>query len=124
LLALDPERYLLDEPHNHLNLQFQYRLLDRVSLRGSTVLTSFHDINLAGRYCDEVLLLDRRHLVGQGPVEPALERSSALFAGSSKSDQDQRCRRDVSVDQILLKILTFAGKSNVVQAHHYIVWRV
>ncbi|WP_323015714.1 ABC transporter ATP-binding protein [Devosia sp.] len=74
LLALDPQLYLLDEPHNHLDLHFQYRLLDKVRQRGRTVLASFHDINLAARYCDEVLLLDHGRLIGQGSPETILTR--------------------------------------------------
>ncbi|WIY52288.1 ABC transporter ATP-binding protein [Devosia sp. YIM 151766] len=76
LLALDPELYLLDEPHNHLDLHFQYRLLDQVRRRGRTVLASFHDLNLAARYCDEVLLLDHGKLVAQGPVDAVLTREN------------------------------------------------
>lgn len=81
LLALDPELYVLDEPHNHLDLHFQYRLLDRVRQRGRTVLASFHDINLAARYCDAVLLLDRGQLIGVGPVEAILtpERLASIY---------------------------------------------
>lgn len=74
LLALDPSLYLLDEPHNHLDLHFQYRLLDKVRQRGGTVLASFHDITLAARYCDEVLLLDHGRLVARGPVDTVLTR--------------------------------------------------
>lgn len=81
LLALDPELYLLDEPHNHLDLHFQYRLLDLIAQRGRTVLASFHDINLAARYCDEVLLLDQGRLVAQGSIESVLtpERLAQVY---------------------------------------------
>lgn len=76
LLALDPDIYLLDEPHNHLDLYFQYKLLDIVKRRGRTVLASFHDIALAARYCDEVMLLDRGRLVGQGEIGAVLTRET------------------------------------------------
>ena len=76
LLALDPDIYLLDEPNNHLDLHFQYKLLDIVKRRGRTVLASFHDIGLAARYCDEVMLLDRGRLVGQGDIGRVLDRRS------------------------------------------------
>lgn len=76
LLALDPDIYLLDEPHNHLDLHFQVKLLDIVKRRQRTVLASFHDIALAARYCDEVLLLDRGRLVGQGEIGAVLDRRS------------------------------------------------
>ena len=81
LLALDPELYLLDEPHNHLDLHFQYRLLDAIRRRGRTVLASFHDITLAARYCDEVLLLDHGRLLEQGPLETVLtpQRLAAVY---------------------------------------------
>lgn len=74
ILALAPELYLLDEPHNHLDLHFQYRLLDLVRQRGATVLASFHDMGLAARYCDEVILLDHGRVVGKGPIAEVLSR--------------------------------------------------
>lgn len=74
ILALAPDLYLLDEPHNHLDLHFQYRLLDLVRHRGATVLASFHDMGLAARYCDEALLVDHGRIVGQGPIENVLNR--------------------------------------------------
>ncbi len=76
LLALDPDIYLLDEPNNHLDLHFQYKLLDIVKRRQRTVLASFHDIGLAVRYCDEVMLLDGGRLVGQGAMAKVLDRRS------------------------------------------------
>lgn len=72
LLALDPDVYLLDEPNNHLDLHFQIKLLDIVKRRGRTVLASFHDIALAARYCDEVMLLDRGRLAGRGTIGAVL----------------------------------------------------
>lgn len=72
LLALAPDLLLLDEPHNHLDLHFQYKLLDLVRRRGGTILASFHDIDLAARYCDEVLLLDHGRLVAQGSLSDVL----------------------------------------------------
>ena len=77
ILALDPALYLLDEPHNHLDLHFQYRLLDKVRQRGGTVLASFHDISLATRYCDEVLLLNQGRIVDMG--EPAVVLTRERF---------------------------------------------
>lgn len=72
LLALDPDIYILDEPHNHLDLHYQYLLLDRVKRRGKTVLASFHDLTLATRYCDTAFLLDGGRLAASGPLETVL----------------------------------------------------
>jgi iron complex transport system ATP-binding protein len=61
-LAQEPEILLLDEPTNHLDLSYQKELLDLLkhwtTERGLTVLSIFHDLNLAGLYCDRLLLLE------------------------------------------------------------------
>lgn len=61
-LAQEPEILLLDEPTNHLDLSYQKELLDLLKNwtieTGLTVLSIFHDLNLAGLYCDRLLLLE------------------------------------------------------------------
>ncbi|WP_164730369.1 ABC transporter ATP-binding protein [Pelagibacterium montanilacus] len=81
LFALDPEIYLLDEPHNHLDLHYQYRLLEAVRARGRTVLASFHDLTLATRFCDSAILLDKGRVVGAGPLAEVLtaERLASVY---------------------------------------------
>lgn len=62
-LAQEPEILLLDEPTNHLDLSYQKELLDHLKLwtmeTGLTVIAIFHDLNLAGLYCDRLLLLEK-----------------------------------------------------------------
>lgn len=62
-LAQQPEILLLDEPTNHLDLSFQKELLDLLKKWTDagelTVISIFHDLNLAGLYCDRLLLLDQ-----------------------------------------------------------------
>jgi iron complex transport system ATP-binding protein len=52
---------LLDEPTAHLDLQYQYGLLDLVHdlahQDGLAVLLALHDLNLVARYADRVALL-------------------------------------------------------------------
>jgi iron complex transport system ATP-binding protein len=61
-LAQEPEILLLDEPTNHLDLSYQKELLDLLknwtTETGLTVVSIFHDLNLAGLYCDRLLLLE------------------------------------------------------------------
>jgi iron complex transport system ATP-binding protein len=61
-LAQEPEILLLDEPTNHLDLSYQKELLDLLknwtAETGLTVVSIFHDLNLAGLYCDRLLLLE------------------------------------------------------------------
>ncbi|MFK2826110.1 adenosylcobinamide amidohydrolase [Bacillus sp. B190/17] len=60
-LAQQPEILLLDEPTNHLDLSFQKELLDLLKKMtketGLTVISIFHDLNLASLYCDRLLLM-------------------------------------------------------------------
>lgn len=66
-LAQEPEILLLDEPTNHLDLSFQKELLDLLKSltkkQGLTVISIFHDLNLAGLYCDRLLLMNSGCLI-------------------------------------------------------------
>ena len=60
LLAQEPQVFLPDEPTNHLDPHHQLdvmRLLQTKANNGRTVLMSLHDIGLAARFADYVLLL-------------------------------------------------------------------
>ena len=65
-LAQEPEILLLDEPTNHLDLSYQKELLDLLKRwtrkQELTVISIFHDLNLAGLYCDRLLLLEKGKL--------------------------------------------------------------
>lgn len=75
LLVQDPKIYLLDEPDNHLDLPHQMRLLahfQQQCQQGALVAMSLHDINLAARFCDQILMLMPDGSVIQGPRELCL----------------------------------------------------
>jgi iron complex transport system ATP-binding protein len=74
VLALDPEVYLLDEPNNHLDLYFQIRLLDHIKAKGKTVIASFHDMNLAARYCDDAVLMNKSEVHSHGALHDVLSQ--------------------------------------------------
>lgn len=61
LLAQAPRVMLLDEPGNHLDIGFQLGSLsllrDRAHAGHAALLFATHDINLAARYCQRILLL-------------------------------------------------------------------
>ena len=54
---------LLDEPTNHLDIAHQKQLLDTIKTqaieKGITIVSVFHDINLASLYCDRLLLMEQ-----------------------------------------------------------------
>jgi len=70
LLAQAPQICLLDEPSNHLDISFQIKTLqllrEFVHSGERAMLMTTHDINLAARFCDRILLLgdNGSHLLG------------------------------------------------------------
>ena len=61
LVVQNPRLYLLDEPGNHLDIAFQIRTLallkQQIAETGSALCMATHDINMASRFCDQVVLL-------------------------------------------------------------------
>jgi len=60
-LAQEPKIILLDEPTAHLDLKYQVEIFDLVRQLNQesqmTVVVVSHDLNLAGGYCDRLILL-------------------------------------------------------------------
>lgn len=76
LLAQAPRLYLLDEPTNHLDLHYQIQVLElfrRKAGNGCAVAMVLHDINLAARYADHIILFDGRGGVVAGTCEQVLQ---------------------------------------------------
>ena len=58
-LAQQADHLLLDEPTNHLDIRYQHEVLQLVRTLDVSTIVVLHDLNLAARYCDEVVLLER-----------------------------------------------------------------
>ena len=68
---------LLDEPTNHLDIRYQHDTLALVRGLELDTIVVLHDLNLANRYCDQVVLLDRGRVVQHGRPDDVL-RSEIL----------------------------------------------
>jgi iron complex transport system ATP-binding protein len=70
---------LLDEPTAALDMGRQQQVLEIVDRlranRGLTVLSTMHDLTLAGQYADRLLLLDGGRLVAAGTADEVLTRA-------------------------------------------------
>lgn len=71
-LAQEPRLLVLDEPTNHLDIRHQLEIVELIADLDITIVTSLHDLNLASRVCDKVLLLHEGRLVAQGMPETVL----------------------------------------------------
>ncbi|MFD7085957.1 ABC transporter ATP-binding protein [Streptomyces sp. NPDC059918] len=72
---------LLDEPTNHLDVKHRLELMELLAGSRRTVLVALHDLSLAARYCDRLLLLHRGRLIASGPPAAVLtaERLAEVF---------------------------------------------
>lgn len=77
ILLLDEPTSMLDPLHQHTTLQATQAFAER----GAAVLVILHDLNLAARYCDRLLLLDRGRPHALGSPEQVLraEPLQAVF---------------------------------------------
>jgi iron complex transport system ATP-binding protein len=74
-LAQEPAALLLDEPTSSLDVDHQQRcleLVDEIVADGRAVLTAIHDLDLAARFCDRLLLLADGAIVSRGVPEDVL----------------------------------------------------
>jgi len=78
-LAQDAPVLLLDEPTAALDMGRQQQVLEIVDelrmSRGLTVVSTMHDLTLAGQYADRLLLLDGGRLVAAGSADEVLTRA-------------------------------------------------
>ncbi|WFB10487.1 ABC transporter ATP-binding protein [Streptomyces sp. LX-29] len=80
-LAQQPYGLLLDEPTNHLDVKHQLELMELLTDTDQTVLVALHDLSLAARYCDRLLLLHHGRLIASGAPASVLtvERLAEVF---------------------------------------------
>lgn len=69
-LAQQAPLLVLDEPTNHLDIRHQLELLELIKRLKTTTLAALHDLTLAARYCDRLIMLSEGRVVAQGtPLE-------------------------------------------------------
>ncbi len=74
----EPSILLLDEPTSALDLQHQVavmHLVRKYAAGGKIVIMVLHDINLATRWCDEMIVLNNGKVAGQGKPSEILTTS-------------------------------------------------
>ena len=74
-LAQQPRVLLLDEPTSNLDVLHQLKVFDlvrRLVDDGLTAIAAIHDLNMAARYCDRLVLLNRGRVIAEGSPEDVL----------------------------------------------------
>jgi len=71
-----PKIILLDEPTNYLDINHKIKIFNLFSAlnkeKGVTILSVLHDLNLASRYCDKLILMSGGEIFASGKTEDVL----------------------------------------------------
>ncbi|OPY35510.1 MAG: Cobalamin import ATP-binding protein BtuD [Methanoregula sp. PtaU1.Bin051] len=69
-LAQDPRVFVFDEPTSALDIRYQIEVMETMRTltwdRGTSMIIAVHDLNLAYRYADTVLVLNNGKMAGYG----------------------------------------------------------
>lgn len=85
LIAQDTECLLLDEPISALDISHQIEVMELIQMlthkHNRTVLIVLHDINMAARYCDQLIALAGGRLVAHDETEALItaDRLDAIY---------------------------------------------
>ncbi|NLE36144.1 MAG: ABC transporter ATP-binding protein [Bacteroidales bacterium] len=75
-LTQGPSLLLLDEPTAHLDIHYQAMIMDMLYRlnreEGLTVLMIIHDLNLAGGYCDHLIMMNNGEISVEGTPDEVL----------------------------------------------------
>lgn len=69
LIAQDTDVILLDEPTTYLDIHYQFELMDiicNLKQQGKTIITVLHDLSLALKYADQVIVMNQGKIEGRG----------------------------------------------------------
>jgi iron complex transport system ATP-binding protein len=88
-LAVGAAVLLADEPAAHLDPAHQLRLMELLrdeAGRGTAVIVTLHDLSLASRFCDRVIVMNEGRVAADGMASVALrdEVLSSVFAISAR----------------------------------------
>jgi iron complex transport system ATP-binding protein len=80
-IAQETRIILLDEPTANLDLTHQFEALQLVKAytrAGGAALAAIHDLSLAARFCDRLLLLSQGQIVASGPAADVINENNLM----------------------------------------------
>jgi iron complex transport system ATP-binding protein len=102
-LVQEADLLLLDEPTAHLDVQYQFSVLQEVQAlvaAGRTVITVFHDLERAARYAERLLILDEGRLVADGAPRGVLTPDCIADVFGMEARVEPRSEGGVHIDYV------------------------
>ena len=80
VLAQNTDMILMDEPVNHLDVKYQYKILQLVRdlsrHYGKTIIIVLHDINLTTSFADRVAMMREGHIIAHGDMATVINENN------------------------------------------------
>jgi iron complex transport system ATP-binding protein len=99
-LAGDPALLLADEPVAGLDPEHQLRMMEVLHercRRGAGIIVTMHDLGLAARFCDRLVLLSEGRIVADGPPRTVLTAGTLASVFHIRADIGDRAGHPVIV---------------------------
>lgn len=100
-LAQTPKILLMDEPTLHLDISAQFDILDLIQSlsreEGLTVVIVSHDLSMAARYCDRIMMIYDHRIHAIGDTEDVLtpENMRTVFNVEAELTKDPRTDKNM-----------------------------
>lgn len=104
VLAMEPEVMILDEPTSNLDpasAEEIMEMLDELSCGGKTMIVSTHDVELAYRWADEVVLMEGGKLLHRGPASKVFSDQELVLRARVKAPLILEIYRELSIRRVL-----------------------
>lgn len=75
-LVQEAELLILDEVTNHLDIGYQYKVLEILKDLNMTIISAIHDLNLAMKFCDQVMIIDKGRIIVTGNPKDIITREN------------------------------------------------
>jgi len=97
-LVQEPKILLLDEPTLHLDINYQFGLMELIKKlakeKGLLIVIVTHDIALAARYCDRIIMIEKGVIIGSGTASEVITKDNLqnVFDINAEISYDERIK--------------------------------
>lgn len=105
-IAQEPQLFVFDEPTNSLDLKYQFdsmkMMAELVHSNDSMMLVALHDLNLALRFCDRIVMIKDGTVVSNGTPEEVLtpELIESVYGVKTKVTDTEQGRFILAYDSL------------------------
>lgn len=73
-LSQETDLIVLDEVTNHLDIRYQYKVLETLKKLNLTIISAIHDLNLAIKFCDHIVIMNNGTVIELGKPQNVINK--------------------------------------------------